>query len=285
MIAIPLATQASSPLGEGKARSLKTIDRPKPNKALWRKLVVNCSYSLILPEPGHDDVPGHDPTDFPVELLDPNMLKALNTSLRELFTTLARQQDVVIVAAAGNDSDANGRKSTSYPAAYGDVLGISASGRVSSTSTSYAAASYSNVADDQNPAEGFMTFGGEPGPGNGVRGMYISEIPVYLEGFLSFLWRILTGTGLDGWKGPGHIPPNPRTLTLSHIRYIPNLTGWVWWAGTSFAAPIIAGLLAARWSGPLRGTPLNCGSAVAELNAHFRGPTNDGERMIHIEQG
>jgi subtilase family serine protease len=54
-----------------------------------------------------------------------------------------------------------------------------------------------------------VAFGGEEGEGNGVLGVYVGNIP-------------------DG-------TPNGT----------PNLTGWAWWAGTSFATPIISGLVAA----------------------------------------
>jgi hypothetical protein len=128
-----------------------------------------------------------------------------------------------------------------------------------------------------------MTLGGEPGPGNGIRGIYTSEIPVYAEGCLPFLWRMLTG---KGWAGPGHLPPNPQAFTIDHLRYKKNKTGWAWWAGTSFATPILSGLLATRWSSPGFITPLNSAAAHTELDKDKqRDPTPDGETVILVTQG
>ena len=59
-----------------------------------------------------------------------------------------------------------------------------------------------------------MTLGGESGVNNGIRGVFIHDFP------------------------------NSATPTAP----IKNNTGWAWWAGTSFAAPIISGILAAGWS-------------------------------------
>jgi subtilisin family serine protease len=260
--------------------------RKKDEESGWRPLIVNCSFGLTAPISDENGVPGYAPTDFPVELWDSGILQHMTTSLRELFTSLAGQKDVVVVAAAGNDSARSSRRRTRFPAAYENVIGVGALPTLSPTSTgSYSSAAYSNRADDQNPDEGYMTFGGEPGPGRGIRGLYTSEIPVYVEGWLSWLWRIFTGTGLDGWKGPGYLPPHPRTLTLDRIRYKRNQTGWAWWAGTSFATPIISGFLAAQWSGPCRGTSLDITSAKTQLDQHKQAsPTREGEKVIHVEQ-
>jgi len=93
--------------------------------------------------------------------------------------------------------------------------------------TPYPPSSYSNIADQ--PGEvGVTTFGGEGGEGKGVLGLYIGEFPVdpnpsWWQRFLSWLITLLGGRV----AGPQ------------------NLTDMAWWAGTSFATPILAGTIAA----------------------------------------
>jgi subtilisin family serine protease len=239
------------------------------------RFIVNCSCGSS-PDEGPD---------FPIQLRDPVTHQPMNTSLRAIFDGLTKEKDVVVVAAAGNSAHedvrtgARMRPEPRFPAIHGDVIAVGALPRTSSKP--FIAASYSNRA-----GSGYMTLGGEAGPGNGVLGLYTSEFPVYAEGCLSFLWRMLTGKGLDGWAGPGHLPPNPQAFTIDHLRYKANRTGWAWWAGTSFAAPILAGLLATRWSNPGITAPLNCASAHTELDKNIQSvTTSDTEKVILITQG
>jgi hypothetical protein len=138
-----------------------------------------------------------------------------------------------------------------------------------------------------------MTLGGEPGREQGVLSIYTSEFPVYAEGCLSFLWRKLTGRGLDDWAGPGHLPPNPRALTLDRIRYKPNKTGWGWWAGTSFAVPLVSGILANWCSQPAADRARNPAESDITLENAKKAltersqttPTDMGEQVIFVMQG
>lgn len=248
----------------------------------WRPLIVNCSFGLSIDrDKDTGKVKGED---FPDELNDPAKLDHMTISLREIFDQLTGQGDVVVVAAAGNDAKPgeSRRPSSRYPAAFANVIGVGALPKgFPQKGGDYQPASYSNKAD-------YMTFGGEPGDGEGVLGVYTSEFPVYAEGCLSFLWRKLTGTGLDGWKGPGYLPPIPPELTLDRFRYKLNETGLAWWAGTSFAAPAVTGFLAARWSGPTRKgkVALNFKNATDELNNYVQAnPTLDGDKVFLVRQG
>ena len=121
-----------------------------------------------------------------------------------------------------------------YPAAAPGVIGV---GALSGEGVDLA--SYSNFCDEP-PSEGFMTLGGEPGTENGILGVYIHEFPVD------------NGSNDPDYHveqpQPGHLRgPADYSPDLSEIQYNPNLFGWAWWAGTSFATPIISGLLAAAW--------------------------------------
>jgi subtilisin family serine protease len=148
----------------------------------------------------------------------------------------------MFVASAGNDSTSQSRVDARYPAAFSNVIGVGALPKGNPRIiNSYIPASYSNLADNP-PTNGFMTFGGEPGQGQGIRGMYISNFP-----------------------GLGNINP----------------TGWAWWAGTSFAAAIITGFLAAEISSSYGFRPPNPGETIPP------GPyqTARGEPVILVNQG
>ena len=164
---------------------------------LGRPLIINCSFMFCLPD---GDYGAQLVAELGIEFDD------LEKTIRELFEDIA-DPHIILVASAGNDSTTQARKAARYPAAFRNVIGVGALPKGSpQLNNRYVPASYSNLADDP-PEDGFMTLGGEPGAGQGIRGMYISDLP----GLLSS-----------------------------------NDTGWAWWAGTSFATAIITGLLAAE---------------------------------------
>ncbi len=80
------------------------------------------------------------------------------------------------------------------------------------TTQKYPSSSYSNIADVPNTVTKIATLGGEEGEGQGVLGLYLGEFP-----------------GCEN---------------------LPNCTKWAWWAGTSFAAPILTAAIAAVLSSP-----------------------------------
>jgi subtilisin family serine protease len=71
-----------------------------------------------------------------------------------------------------------------------------------------------------------MALGGEPGERNGILGIYLGEYPP--EPSLSDP----EGVG-QGWDHVGQR----------------SINGWAWWAGTSFATPVLTGVIAAVLSG------------------------------------
>ena len=104
-----------------------------------------------------------------------------------------------------------------------------------------------------------------------MRGLYLHKFPKDLGSPNPFL---------PGRKlAPGYLRnPDDFSLSLNDIQYEDNKTGWAWWAGTSFATPIITGLLARFW--------VPSGSDVqAILNMLSGGAiTSQQERVISVNQ-
>jgi hypothetical protein len=119
-------------------------------------------------------------------------------------------------------------------------------------------ANYSNLADNK-PDNGFVTLGGEEGVENGVVGLFLGRFPVNV----------------------GPHPNKDRRIKLEHVKYRANRRGWAWWSGTSFATPIISGLLSAWW-----GFDLGKTSADAKnfLIASAPDRTDMNEQVIRASQ-
>ncbi|HET9907543.1 MAG TPA: S8/S53 family peptidase [Anaerolineales bacterium] len=172
---------------------------------LGRPLIINCSFQFCLPD-------GTYQAALITDLGRP--LAGLTYSMRQLFEVeILKYSNIMVVASAGNNSDNSAnppnRVDARFPAAFNNVIGVGALPNGNPTTNNiYTPASYSNFADDPH-GTGFMTLGGEPGTGNGIRGIYISDFPGSTNN---------------------------------------NQTGWAWWAGTSFAAAIITGWLAGELS-------------------------------------
>jgi hypothetical protein len=94
---------------------------------------------------------------------------------------------------------------------------------------------------DRPERAGFITLGGEAGPENGVLGLYI-----------------------------GHFPDGQ-----------PNDTKWAWWAGTSFATPIVTGLVASLRGGGLGGQLPVVTGALAQLST---AQTAQHEMALNVTQ-
>jgi hypothetical protein len=187
-------------------------------------LVVNASLVLCLPSPtllaqlaaAPPDQEAQDQASQELALagIDASTLEATNAALQAICDLL-QPHNVYFVAAAGNDNTATlpNRPEADYPAALTNVLGVGALDRMNQPTD------YSNMSD-RPPTDGLATFGGiraangqDTDNVDGVLGIYTSEFPTPLAG------------------PPGSQPP--------------NIQGWARWAGTSFAAPMISGGIAA----------------------------------------
>jgi hypothetical protein len=162
-----------------------------------------------------------------------------------------------VIAAAGNNAEiGRGRPQACYPAAFENVLGVGALPKTEKPENARAkvkAASYSNRSD--RPARtGIATLGGEAeekkGDKKGLLGIYLGEFP-----------------------------PSKNRAGREQIS-----NGWGWWGGTSFAAPIITGMVAAV-RGFIPGLP-TMESALQELFGVQRYETEDfDEDVFLVTQG
>lgn len=201
-----------------------------------RKMVINCSWMVEFPR---DDLQCHHLNDAPTdpdaefERLVREYAKhdeatgKMMQFLFNQFSSLGRNA----VAAAGNDGRAEQTNQipARFPAALTEVYGVGALQNTTRLTAlgQYERSTYSNIADEPE-TKGIATFGGEAGEGNGVLGVYIGEFPVDLNP--SFWRRILNWIIL---------------LLGGRVAGPPNITKWAWWAGTSFATPILTGAIAA----------------------------------------
>ena len=250
-------------------------------------LVVNCSWVLNIPlgEYSLDDlispnpdrvikkvtalpVIGHRHTDLDRTLVekmvtDPTWLGRMG-ALIEWICDLLFLGGSRVIAAAGNDwkpREDKGRPQARYPAAFNSVLGIGAlpKDKVSKDKTPISnakrkTASYSNLSDQ--PGEvGVTTLGGESGEQQGVLGIYLGKFPSKESNM-----------------------PGPK-----------NGTDWAWWAGTSFATPVITGAIAAVLSDPDETTrPRTTEEAIAKMYAKrviVNDQTDYKEDMLDATQG
>ncbi len=229
-------------LTHGLAKLTALISNPDI-KGPW---VVNCSFMLDVPNCGHDDLLKFFPKIAEVEEWmkhclrenpEPkgphqdlvNMLEPVR-AMCEFLDKFNDGHTACVVAAAGNDCGKTytendclqekdrKRPYARFPAAFAEVIGVAAlkHGKDSVTPGGDPA-NYSNLADRPMNV-GFAALGGEEGEDKGVLGMYLGDFPL----------------GRD---------PNNGAFDFEV-----NTNGWGWWAGTSFATPMVSGLAAAHLS-------------------------------------
>lgn len=170
-------------------------------------LVVNCSLMLALPD--DEQQLANLKNNSVVGVLSDEALAAQLEPLREVCRLLVKR-GACLVAAAGNDAQGQSVPYARYPAALEMVHGVAALDHTD------VRASYSNYPERRNEV-GVATFGGATtatGRADDQHGML----------------GIFTGA----------FPPDVAGTTE-------NSNGWARWAGTSFAAPVISGLLAVAY--------------------------------------
>jgi hypothetical protein len=255
--------------------SLETIARGVEAALARRRdpkhaLVINCSLMLSVPRPEADGRAPHRADDFPWTL-DTTSPQFKNWTLPlRLTCDRAMRDGALIAAAAGNDAeltprDVEGpRPPARYPAAFAGVVGVGA------LTAEQIPAGYSNFSDEPH-SKGLVTFGGDTAPvvmtitgetppltanvDHGVLGVYVGDLP----------------------------NPNATVASERTGRYpypVPNKSGWARWAGTSFATPIISGVLARTIA---KGTP------AADAEQALRDAEADvsalGEQTFTVVQG
>lgn len=233
-------------------------------------LIINCSFMLSLPDGNIGELFLRDLA----RAFEGNIEKTIATlgsSMRAIFEAVIQTPNVVMVAAAGNDAAAEVRPPARYPAAFKGVIGVGAlpKGNPQYPSGRYKPASYSNFSysrsENKFPNEGFVVFGGEldepidnmrppsksPYAKDGVLGRYVGNFPK----------RNAANGNID------EVPPvNPNSEAAS-------------WAGTSFAAPVITGILAAQ----VGGDQLTIDDSLAPANGPYL--TVEDENVIVAQQG
>lgn len=233
-------------------------------------LILNCSFMLSLPD---GDI-GEEFIEDLARAFDGDVgatITALGSSMRAIFETVIEKPNIVVVAAAGNDATAEVRPPARYPAAFKGVVGVGAlpKGNPRYSSGRYKPASYSNFSysrsENKSPSEGFMVFGGElDEPMNNMHPP--SRSPLAREGVLG-----------------RYVGPFPkRNANTGDIDEIPPgnpASRWARWAGTSFAAPIITGILAAQAGGD----QLTIDDALAPAGEPYL--TVEDENVIVAQQG
>lgn len=190
-------------------------------------LIINCSLMLALPSDAAQLK--RLCAETIVGSLNPRQFADPMKPLREVCDTLTAL-GACIVAAAGNDGDPQTAPFARYPAALPNVNGVAAINRDQDR------ASYSNRSERQGEI-GVAAFGGaatpsgQTDPDKGMLGLYIGDFP----------------PGTFQAKDPAN--------------------GWARWAGTSFAAPVISGMLATLLNRSIQDPQERCAAAWRELES------------------
>jgi hypothetical protein len=259
-----------NPSGVGDLLSIAKGLREVLDRFSGQPLVVNCSLVLNIP------LLNQPITDLPSDLLalfvnDPNKLLGqgylTSDGYQDGKAWLARQAQAIelvcnqllwdgsrVIAAAGNDwrSSEETRPQARFPAAFDSVLGVGALPKNAQVDTNnrYLPASYSNLSDEPEES-GVATLGGESGENNGILGVYLGKFPpmkFWLQKYpvllRPFIWLILA-IRWGSFYGPK------------------NKNNWASWSGTSFATPIVTGIVASVLSD--LGQPATIEDAIGQL--------------------
>jgi hypothetical protein len=295
---------------EGIAKAINTLIASQPTDGTAPALLINCSLTLAMPLPGHlstdpstDDEladaisvvdedgeaalelvtvfkSGQALTGFSeAEIMADPRAQEIMTQINVLGTALEwvmdamRNQDAMVVAAAGNDGrvalggvGSGHRPQARLPAAFATVVGVGALDKTGAN------AAYSNRADRQ-PKQGLATFGGKDelidsalgaaaAPGTDEMAPGVAPFAIQGESLLG----VYIGQFPD-------LAPKPNMF--------PNANGWAYWAGSSFATPIVTGALARLLR---NGCATSLDMAHQLLIASFAEPAS-GDDLLKVDQG
>lgn len=146
-------------------------------------------------------------------------LAAVRRSATEIFAWIEARPEVLVIAAAGNDHHGGDPPEPRYPASDERAMGVAAINRRSPAGP----ARYTNRGDTGILDDGVAVWGGD------VR----APLPDYALAQID-----LAAGEVDAVRG----------IYSTDEAIGPNTTGWAYWSGTSFAAPIISGIAAALWA-------------------------------------
>jgi hypothetical protein len=269
-----------------------------------RHLVVNCSWMLDLPlsnlhcSAANSKNPKKEDPEYDFEesilyfsLKEREQASALWALCNRIFLAGGK-----VVAAAGNDwerskkpkDDREGSQAGTagqsqrprieapearYPAGFVSVAGVGAlpkDAKPNPATGNYPASSYSNLGD-KPVGDAIMTLGGEEGDKKGVLGLYLGEkFPVEEE----------SDTNKENYKRKF------RMVNRNHENYETN--SWAWWAGTSFATPILSGTIAAMLSVSGPTPPRDAQRAIQALYEKgliLQAKTDATEDVMAVTQG
>jgi subtilisin family serine protease len=189
-----------------------------------RRVIVNMSMYLAIPPGEHlwnywFGGPEEQPQIHPSRKA--SMIDALDEAVEQRIDLLL-DAGAIVVAAAGNDAlrrrrqaaGDNGHPQPRLPADFDGVICVVATNREGKI------AAYSNRADIPATGNCVATYGGE-----GVRDDDATVVP--------------PGDPRDGMVS---VYTNVEVPTVDGAKT--NMTGWVYWSGTSFATPVISGIAA-----------------------------------------
>jgi subtilisin family serine protease len=225
-------------------------------------LVINCSLMFTLPLEGHDRV--DLPLEEPKTALDFELLERIGWPMEWIYNLLITQ-DIAVIAAAGNDRvRGSARPSARFPAAFRRVLGVGAYAEDNRN-----AAPYSNLADRPGRT-GILTFGG-----------FVPSVKR-----TSIFGRFFELLGLTTKGAP--VRADATGVRGVYIGAFPGARqteyeaagGWAYWAGTSFAAPVISGTLAA-----LIGSGTPSATAVDVVRGAQGDISLDDEEIFSVKHG
>ncbi|HEX2036706.1 MAG TPA: S8 family serine peptidase, partial [Chloroflexota bacterium] len=170
----------------------------------------------------------------------------------------------LLVAAAGNDRRPGSQvPAPRLPARYDDVLGVAA------VNQRLAAAQYSNQGDEIDIGDGVAVFGGDASPGPNPDDPNLIELHPP-SGVVDAVVGIFSAETYPQVRPPQAVPED-RT----------NRTGWGYWAGTSFATPVISAIAAGVWAAE-RGLPPRV--VMDRIRGFASGPQQLGCPVIEAKQ-